>query len=153
MAVCRPTKAQRLDVLPLAEEFHVSTRRHVQRPSRLAIDQPQIFEDQAFWFLSLPNKIKRHHFSRAEQVVLTDRCESVLRERSDGSTPEPLRQVETTSGGRCPTLVLRKQLFTSASAALNDKCRAIIAAVENSWHSKVYGNKEMPEPDPRDLTR
>jgi hypothetical protein len=53
-----------------------SRRRH----SRPNIEQQQsvVSEEQAAWFLALPDKVKRQHFSKEEQTLLADRCESVL---------------------------------------------------------------------------
>lgn len=117
------------------------------------MDQLQIFEDQASWFLSLPNKIKRHHFSREEQVILTDRCEKALLDQSCGHTTVPLRPTGTTNDERCHSVLLAQQIFTSTSAAFNDTLKAMIVAVEDSWHWKPRENKEMPEPGSHDLSR
>lgn len=129
----------------------VSNRRHPHRPSHLTVDQPYVFEEQAFWFLSLPNKIKRHHFSREEHVILTDRCERVLHDRSYEPTREPPRRIKTTNRQCCPTHALRKQLFASTSDAFGDNCRAVVATVGRFWRWKAYENKEVTELDPRAL--
>lgn len=129
----------------------MSTRGHAHRPSRLAIDQPHIFDDQAFWFLSLPNKIKRHQFSREEQVILTERCESALRDRSYGSNAESSRPTRTTKGEHSLTLIPRKQVFGPSATARCDHCSAIITTVQNSWHWMARENKRSPETEQREI--
>ena len=46
-------------------------------------------EDQALWFLTLPDKVKRQHFSREEQILLTETCERSLAD----ATPEVAEEV------------------------------------------------------------
>lgn len=59
----------------MTSSFLRSRRRH----SRPTIEQQaSVSEDQAAWFLSLPDKVKRQHFSKEEQTLLTDRCQSAL---------------------------------------------------------------------------
>ena len=54
-------------------------RRYQPQPStELNQQQPTVSQDQAAWFLGLPDKVKRQHFSKEEQVLLAHRCELVL---------------------------------------------------------------------------
>ena len=53
--------------------------------SKFSLIQPGqnvITEDQARWFLTLPDKVRRQHFSREEQVSLMVRCKKVLEHAS-----------------------------------------------------------------------
>lgn len=59
----------------MTSSFLRSRRRH----SRPNIEQQStVSEDQAAWFLSLPDKVKRQHFSKEEQTLLTHRCQATL---------------------------------------------------------------------------
>lgn len=58
----------------MTSSFLRSRRRH----SRPNIEQATVSEEQAAWFLSLPDKVKRQHFSKEEQILLTYRCETTL---------------------------------------------------------------------------
>jgi len=53
-------------------------RYHPQPITELNQQQSTVSEDQAAWFLALPDKVKRQHFSKEEQVLLAHRCELVL---------------------------------------------------------------------------
>jgi hypothetical protein len=62
--------------------------------SRPNIEQqaPVVTEEQAAWFLALPDKVKRQHFSKEEQTLLADRCESVLDKRSPKTSSESAQE-------------------------------------------------------------
>jgi hypothetical protein len=53
-------------------------RYHPQPNADLTQQQLTVSHDQAAWFLALPDKVKRQHFSKEEQVLLAHRCELVL---------------------------------------------------------------------------
>jgi hypothetical protein len=67
-----------------------SRRRH-SRPI-LEQQQPAVSEEQAAWFLALPDKVKRQHFSKEEQTLLADRCESVLDRKSPKTSQESAQE-------------------------------------------------------------
>ena len=70
--------------------FLRSRRRH-SRPN-IEQQQPAVTEEQAAWFLALPDKVKRQHFSKEEQTLLADRCESVLDKRSPKQSNESVQE-------------------------------------------------------------
>ncbi|KAM0714948.1 hypothetical protein Q7P37_009413 [Cladosporium fusiforme] len=59
----------------MTSSFLRSRRRH-SRPN--IEQQTTVSEDQAAWFLSLPDKVKRQHFSKEEQTLLAHRCKATL---------------------------------------------------------------------------
>lgn len=66
-------------------------RRNNPQPStELNQQQSTVSQDQAAWFLTLPDKVKRQHFSKEEQVLLAHRCELVL-----GSKAAKVKQEST----------------------------------------------------------
>lgn len=65
-------------------------RYHPQPITDLNQQQPTVSQDQAAWFLALPDKVKRQHFSKEEQVLLAHRCELVL-----GSKATKVKQEST----------------------------------------------------------
>jgi hypothetical protein len=65
-------------------------RYHPQPNTELNQQQPTVSQDQAAWFLALPDKVKRQHFSKEEQVLLAHRCEIVL-----GSKAAKVKQEST----------------------------------------------------------
>jgi hypothetical protein len=65
-------------------------RYHPQPNAELNQQQPTVSQDQAAWFLALPDKVKRQHFSKEEQVLLAQRCEIVL-----GSKAAKVKQEST----------------------------------------------------------
>jgi hypothetical protein len=67
-----------------------SRRRH-SRPN-LEQQQAAVSEEQAAWFLALPEKVKRQHFSKEEQTLLADRCESVLDKKSPKASQESAQE-------------------------------------------------------------
>ena len=74
----------------MTSSFLRSRRRH-SRPN-IEQQQPVVSEEQAAWFLSLPDKVKRQHFSKEEQTLLADRCESVLENRSPKKSYESAQE-------------------------------------------------------------
>lgn len=107
-----------------------SRRRH----SRPNIEQQQstVTEDQATWFLALPDKVKRQHFSKEEQTLLADRCEAVLNKKypkqSQESKQEYCRRRLTShfDDDSRP----RRRLSAPVSRALDDEALAQIAAAD-----------------------
>jgi hypothetical protein len=74
----------------MTSSFLRSRRRH-SRPN-IEQQQPVVSEEQAAWFLALPDKVKRQHFSKEEQTLLADRCESVLDKRSPKKSYESAQE-------------------------------------------------------------
>lgn len=56
------------------------------------LDLDSISEEQARWFVSLPHKIRKQHFSRKEQISLAVRCKRVLQRTSPDLAEDVLRR-------------------------------------------------------------
>jgi len=110
-----------------------SRRRH----SRPNIEQQQsvVSEEQAAWFLALPDKVKRQHFSKEEQTLLADRCQVVLDKKSPKATQESaqefcIRQLDSQSEKERKIKHRRRTSAPTLSRALDDTMLATIAAAD-----------------------
>lgn len=56
------------------------------------LDVENLTEDQARWFVSLPDKVRKSRFSRKEQISIAVRCKRVLQHSSPGLADEVLRR-------------------------------------------------------------
>ena len=120
----------------MTSSFLRSRRRH----SRPNIDQqqPVVSDEQAAWFLSLPDKVKRQHFSKEEQTLLADRCESVLDKRSPKTSHESaqefcIRRLDSQSEKERKERKNKHRRRSSApvlTRALDDQVLAKIAAAD-----------------------
>ena len=61
--------------------------------SLIQADQTVISEDQARWFLMLPDKVRKQHFSREEQVALMMRCKKALEHVSPEMAADVYRRI------------------------------------------------------------
>lgn len=69
-------------------------RRESTTSSTSRFDQEDVTVDDALWFLTLPDKVKRHHLDREEQASFTERCERTLDRLSpDSAIDYPQRQL------------------------------------------------------------
>lgn len=110
-----------------------SRRRH-SRPN-IEQQQPVVSEEQAAWFLALPDKVKRQHFSKEEQTILADRCESVLDRKNLNASQESaqefcLRRLDTHSDKGSKPKHRRRSSAPVLSRPLNDEALAEIAAAD-----------------------
>jgi hypothetical protein len=110
-----------------------SRRRH-SRPN-LEQQQPAVSEEQATWFLALPDKVKRQHFSKEEQTLLADRCESVLDRRSPKTSQESAqefcrRRLDSHSEKERAFKHRRRSSAPVSSKALDEDLVAKIAAAD-----------------------
>jgi hypothetical protein len=110
-----------------------SRRRH----SRPNIEQQQsvVSEEQAAWFLALPDKVKRQHFSKEEQTLLADRCESVLDKKFPKTSQESaqefcIRRLDSQSEKEREIKHRRRSSAPVSTRALDDKVIAKIAAAD-----------------------
>lgn len=92
--------------------------------------QEHVTEDEALWFLSLPEKVKRQQFSREEQTLLTERCESTLRSGSPESAEELYRRRLTFSREEGSSCVPRRRSSLPTSTILGEETLAALAAAE-----------------------
>ena len=110
-----------------------SRRRH----SRPNIEQQQsvVSEEQAAWFLALPDKVKRQHFSKEEQTLLADRCESVLDKKSPKTSQESaqefcIRRLDSQSEKERKIKHRRRSSAPILSRGLDNEVLAKIAAAD-----------------------
>jgi len=96
----------------------------------LTATQEHVTENEALWFLSLPEKVKRQQFSREEQAVLTERCESKLRSGSPESAEELYRRRLTISREEGSSCVPRRRSSLPTSTVLDEETLAALAAAE-----------------------
>ncbi|KAI9819560.1 MAG: hypothetical protein M1827_007010 [Pycnora praestabilis] len=78
-------------------------------------DEYLISQTDAQWFLKLPDKIRRKHFTREEQLLLARNCESILPDASDEALQKLRRQVDRRSTGPRSTSAERSSVDSSAS--------------------------------------
>lgn len=73
------------------ESLSSSTSRRTKRLQKPRAARYEEFakQQEAEWYLSLPDKVKRQHFSREEQRLLSSRCDSLLQNQ-----PSPVDVVE-----------------------------------------------------------
>lgn len=109
-----------------------SRRRH-SRPN-IEQERPVVSEEQAAWFLALPDKVKRQHFSKEEQTLLADRCESVLDRKcpksSQESAQEFCRRRLDSHAEKESKYKHRRRSSAPVTRALDDKALAEIAAAD-----------------------
>ena len=74
----KPTSDRKVKQSITSSLLRPRRRYHPQPNTELNQQQPTVSQDQAAWFLALPDKVKRQHFSKEEQVLLAHRCEIVL---------------------------------------------------------------------------
>lgn len=119
----------------MTSSFLRSRRRH-SRPN-IEQQQPVVSEEQAAWFLSLPDKVKRQHFSKEEQTLLADRCESVLDNRSPKKSHESaqefcIRRLDSQADKEQKERKFKHRRRSSApvlTRALDDQVLATIATI------------------------
>ncbi|GAB7328113.1 hypothetical protein MBLNU13_g00149t1 [Cladosporium sp. NU13] len=120
----------------MTSSFLRSRRRH-SRPN-IEQQQPSVTEEQAAWFLALPDKVKRQHFSKEEQTLLADRCESVLDKRSPKESYESvqefcIRRLDSQAEKERKDRKIKHRRRSSApvlTRALDDQVLAKIAAAD-----------------------
>lgn len=117
----------------MASSLLRSRRRH-SRPN-LEQQQSVVSEEQAAWFLALPDKVKRQHFSKEEQTLLADRCESVLDRKSPKSSQESAqefcrRRLESHSEKERKPKHRRRSSAPVLSSGLDNDLLAEIAAAD-----------------------
>lgn len=61
-------------------------------PAVAGLDVENISEEQALWFVALPDKIRRRQFTRKEQISLAVRCKRALQDSSPELADEVLRR-------------------------------------------------------------
>lgn len=116
----------------MTSSFLRSRRRH-SRPN-IEPQQSTVTEDQAAWFLGLPDKVKRQHFSKEEQTLLADRCEAVLQKQapkpSKESKQEYCRRRLTTRFEDDTDAKPRRRLSAPVSRTFDEDTLAKIAAAD-----------------------
>lgn len=114
----------------MTSSFLRSRRRH----SRPNIEQATVSEDQAAWFLSLPDKVKRQHFSKEEQTLLTYRCETALDKMAPKAEQESAqdfcRRRLTRRFEQEHTNKPRRRTSAPASVCVDDKFLAEVAQAD-----------------------
>lgn len=90
--------------LPLRTQSACELQRHSPSPQRsyveLRPDQTLLTEEQAVWYLTLPEKVRRQQFSKEEQTLLTEQCEKRLQDARQGS-PAELDELERSASIDC----------------------------------------------------
>jgi hypothetical protein len=94
-----------------------------------------VSEEQAAWFLALPDKVKRQHFSKEEQTLLADRCESVLDKKSPKTSQESaqefcIRRLDSQSEKERKIKHRRRSSAPILSRGLDNEVLAKIAAAD-----------------------
>ncbi|KAF2099586.1 hypothetical protein NA57DRAFT_75086 [Rhizodiscina lignyota] len=61
-------------------------RRRLRKPEAALYDQ-LVSQNEAQWFLNLPEKVRRQQFSREEQILFASRCDSLALDSTDEASP------------------------------------------------------------------
>ena len=89
-------------------------------PSLLRTDQDTISEDQAKWFLMLPDKTRKQHFSRQDQAALMVRCKKILEHVFPNFTEDTSRGYVDTTRGNLVSHETAPRPSTSAGSATGE---------------------------------
>lgn len=105
--------------------------------------QKNITEDQARWFLSLPDKIRRQQFTREEQLTLMVRCKKVLQSSSPELAKDVYRKCSTSVKRQSRIdLTLEDRPVTSAATSV-DELGSYLELDSSSVHTTDTSNAEM----------
>lgn len=117
-ATGRPTTSPGLGASSVANSFN---------DPLISAKQKHISEDQARWFLTLPEKIRRQQFSRDEQINLVIRCKKVLESASPDLASDAYRRCCSDSRRHSRTTLLSKDRpSTSAGTHSLDGTRSFL---------------------------
>ncbi len=141
----------------------------------ITIKQKKISEEQARWFLMLPEKVRRQHFSRDEHLTLLMRCKKVLEPESSTLKAPPHRCHPLSRPQSCMSLLPKERPSTSTATSV-ETSRSFLDADNVSVRTTESSNAEMKifnlysrysthndiiatvpppqrQPDPRDVAR
>lgn len=117
-------------------------------------DQPTISEDQARWFLMLPDKVRKQHFSREEQVALMVRCKKVLEHVSPEMAADVYRRILSISRDDSSSSLSKPRPSTSGDTPFDDGKSYLtfdtwsdFDAENTSWEVDMVGRYSEPDPE------
>ncbi|KAK5174399.1 uncharacterized protein LTR77_001479 [Saxophila tyrrhenica] len=89
-------------------------------PTMITVKQKKISEEQARWFLMLPEKVRRQQFSREEHLTLLIRCKEVLEpSRSRQAKDSSHRGSSFSRPQSCMSLLPKDRPSTSTATSVN----------------------------------
>ncbi|KAK3701330.1 hypothetical protein LTR37_015552 [Vermiconidia calcicola] len=88
--------------------------------TQLWVTNSNISEDQARWFVSLPEKARKQQFSREEQISLMIRCKKVLERASPELAKDVYRRCSGLARDSCSPDVAKQKPSTSAGSDDDD---------------------------------
>jgi hypothetical protein len=154
----KPTSDRKVKQSMTSTLLRPRRRYHPQPTTELNQQQPTVSEDQAAWFLALPDKVKRQHFSKEEQILLAQRCELVLGSKAakvkQESTQEYVRRrliefdflssntPRTKAKQESAQDFCRRQLLAQTEGQPSSKRRRRLSAPE----STVFGDQSAEDP-------
>jgi hypothetical protein len=128
--------------------------------SLIQADQSVITENQARWFLMLPDKVRKQHFSREEQVALMVRCKKVLEQASLEMAADVYRRILNFSRENRTPSFIKTGPSTSGEIDNGKSCLMFDTwsdfSTENAdWEIDVfrrYSKEDDPPPPPGSCT-
>ena len=106
------------------------------------MDQDTISEQQARWYLLLPDKIREQQFSREENVILMVRCEQVLEDVAPELAKDVYRHCLSTTKGDSMSYISRKRPVTSCGIGFEES-KSFLSMESASPFSTEDVDKEM----------
>ena len=135
--------------------YSTSSLTSESKVSLIQPDQTVISEDQARWFLMLPDKVRKQHFSREEQVALMVRCKKVLEHVSPDMAADVYRRILSISReDRSPSLTKTRPStsgetpFDEGKSYLSLDTPVDLSPTNDNWQMNVFSRYSRSDSQP-----